>query len=263
MKKYYYIFKTNLIEQLGYFADILIGFISFIIMMVIFLYLWQYIYQDPDTLIKGYTMTQMIWYVIITEMTWYGTRNKTLTAEISDDIKSGKIAYNINKPYNYVFYIMAKYISEIVLRFFIYVGLAIITGIILIGPLTTFQPLALPFIIITFIFGIIINAIIRITISLASFWIEENKPFHWMYDKLILVVGTIFPIEMFPTYLQPIIKLTPIFVVMYGPAKLVVDFSYGVFFQVITAQIIYIVISIILMTYLYNKGVKKLNVNGG
>ena len=31
---------------------------------------------------------------------------KILTNEISQDIKSGNIAYNINKPYNYVFYII-------------------------------------------------------------------------------------------------------------------------------------------------------------
>lgn len=263
MRKYYYIFKTNLIEQFQYVADILIGFFAYIIMMCIFLYLWQYVYQDPDTLINGYTMVQMIWYVIITEMIWFGTRNKTLTTEISTDIKSGKIAYNINKPYNYVFYIMSKYLSEIVLRFFIYLILAIIVGLIIVGPLPTFQIYTLPLVTIVFLLGIIINAIIRITISLVSFWIEENKPFHWMYDKLILVVGTIFPIEMFPTFLQPVIKATPIFVVMYGPAKLIVDFSYITLYQVLIAQIIYITISTILMIFLFNKGVKKLNVNGG
>ncbi|MGN1383982.1 MAG: ABC-2 family transporter protein [Clostridia bacterium] len=100
-------------------------------------------------------------------------------------------------------------------------------------------------------------------ISVISFWIEDSTPFHWIYDKLILIIGTMFPIEMFPKVLRPIIKCTPIYVVTYGPAKLLINFSFGNFIQVFIAQIIYLVITIILTIILYQKGVKKLNVNGG
>lgn len=103
----------------------------------------------------------------------------------------------------------------------------------------------------------------RIAISILSFWIEDSTPFHWVYDKMILVIGTVFPIEMFPEFIRPIIKCTPIFVVTYGPAKLLIDFSIGNFIQIFIAQILYLVISIFIVETLYKKGVKKLNVNGG
>lgn len=80
---------------------------------------------------------------------------------------------------------------------------------------------------------------------------------------MILVIGTLFPIEMFPEFIRPIIKCTPIFVVTYGPAKLIIDFSIDSFIQIFIAQILYLVISIFIIRVLYNKGVKKLNVNGG
>lgn len=96
-----------------------------------------------------------------------------------------------------------------------------------------------------------------------SFWIEDSTPFHWLYDKLILVIGTLFPIEMFPEFIRPIVKCTPIFVVTYGPAKLLIDFSMETFTQIFLAQVLYITISIIIISILYRRGVKKLNVNGG
>ena len=68
---------------------------------------------------------------------------------------------------------------------------------------------------------------------------------------------------MFPEVIRPIIKCTPIFVVTYGPAKLIIDFSMENFINILIAQIIYLVISLIIIGFLYNKGVKKLNVNGG
>ena len=77
------------------------------------------------------------------------------------------------------------------------------------------------------------------------------------------MLGTIFPIEYFPTFLQPILTYSPIYVVSYGPAKLFVDFSFSDFISVFVAQIIYVFIGYILCTLIYKKGVKNLNVNGG
>lgn len=80
---------------------------------------------------------------------------------------------------------------------------------------------------------------------------------------MILLIGTMFPIEMFPQYLRPIIKCTPIYVVTYGPGKLLINFSLQNSVQILLAQIIYLFVAITLTLILYEKGVKKLNVNGG
>ena len=92
MKKYLYIFKATLIENLSYIPNIILRFVNFIIMMFLFLKLWEYMYSDNSQVINGYTKDQMIWYVLVTEVLWFGTRNKALTNQISQDIKSGNIA---------------------------------------------------------------------------------------------------------------------------------------------------------------------------
>ena len=90
MKKYLYIYKSTLIENLSYIPNIMLGFITFFITMFVLINLWQYIYSDPNEVINGYTIEQMMWYVLITETLWYGTKNKILTNEISQDIRTGK-----------------------------------------------------------------------------------------------------------------------------------------------------------------------------
>lgn len=101
------------------------------------------------------------------------------------------------------------------------------------------------------------------SISVLSFWIEDAAPLHWIYVKMILVLGILFPVEMFPAWAQPVIKCTPIYVFTYGPAKLVIDFHMSMFLQVILAQGVYLVLSFLLLMGLYRRGVKKVNVNGG
>jgi ABC-2 type transport system permease protein len=223
----------------------------------------MYIYSDSTNLIDGYTMTQMIWYVIFTEIMWFGNSNQTLTSQMSQDIKSGSIAYGMNKPYNYLYFMISKHFGEMTIKLLLYLGLGIMLGYLFVGGISGFSIFYLPFIALVFLLGMLINSVLRMVISLISFWIEDATPFHWLYDKLILVIGTLFPVEVFPALLRPVIKLSPIFVITYGPAKLIIDFSTEMFYQVILAQLIYLVISVLILSMLYQKGVKKINVNGG
>lgn len=263
MRKYIFIFKATLIESLQYIMNVLLGFISFFMMLFVFLCLWNYLYSDSVNLINGYTMQQMIWYVIFTEILWFGSRNKSLTTQITTDIKSGTIAYGINKPYHYILFIIAKHLGEITIKMLLFLGAGILIGCTFVGMIPNFHYYQIPYILLSTFFGIMINAFIRMIISVLSFWIEDSLPFHWIYDKLIIVIGMLFPIEMFPSWAQPAIRWSPIYVVTYGPAKLIIDFSQEVFHQVLLAQMIYFLVTLILLFTMFQRGVKKLNVNGG
>lgn len=263
MRKYGVIYKSVLIENIHYAANITMGFVSYIIMIYIFINLWNYMYDNPNELIAGYSKAQMIWYVMITETAWFGSRTATVSWQTSSDIRSGNIAYHINKPYHYALYIMAKYTGEWGIRLPMYAALAACMGVMFVGPLTDFNFGVFLAGSISLVLGITINAVFKLSISLISFWIEDSNPFQWLYDKMILMVGVIFPIEIFPAFLQPIIRFTPIYTVCYAPAKLFVDFGMDKFVELIMAQLIYLASGFMLMFFIYRKGAKKLYVNGG
>lgn len=263
MRKYLYIFKSELMSNFQYVFNILSGFIGYLVMMFIFLNLWQYIYSDPNELINGYSMNQMIWYVIFAEVLYMSISGRKLSRKISNDVKSGNIAYNINKPYSYIGYIISNTMGSVAVKFVIYFILAILTGLIFLGVFPSINAIQFILILISSLFAIIINTVIIIIIGLISFFIEDSQPIYWIYSKIILIVGTIFPIEYFPVSIQKFLKFTPAYVTSYGPAKLFVDFNYNSFLNIIIAQIIYLIIVYLLCLLIYKKGVKKLNVNGG
>ncbi len=263
MKKYLYIFKSELMTNLQYTFDIIIGFISYIIMIFIFLNLWKYIYSDPNEVINGYTMNQMIWYVIVTEILWMSLGGRKLCKKICNDVRSGNISYNITKPYNYVEFSLFSHLGITTLKFFLITIIGMLLGLLFLNEFPNLTILSILGILLSCLFATIINILIIVTIGLISFFIEDANPIYWLYSKLILVVGTIFPIEFFPNILQPFIKYSPIYVVSYGPAKLFVDFTTSKFIEIMIIQVIYLVICFIIAHLLYRKGVKKLNVNGG
>lgn len=263
MRKYFYVFKSELMSNLQYIFNTLIGFIGYFIMLFIFLNLWNYIYEDPGQLINGYTKNQMIWYVIITEILWMSLGGRGLCKNICNDVRTGNIAYNINKPYNYILYCLSNHLGTIIIRFIVYIILGMIMGFVFMGSFPNLNLLSIIGIILSSILATIISILLITFIGLCSFIIEDANPFYWLYSKVILILGTIFPIEYFPKVIQPILELSPIYVVSYGPAKLFVDFSINSFVSIIIAQIIYIFIGYYLCSLIYRKGVRRLNVNGG
>lgn len=263
MRKYLFIFKSQVMSNLQYILNILVGFIGYFIILYIFLNLWKYIYSNPSEVINGYTMNQMIWYVIITEILWSTLGGRKLCRKISDDIKGGNIAYNINKPYNYIGYSLASQLGDATIKFLLYFVLGMITGFMFLKEFPNLDILTIFAVLLTMIFATIISSLLIIAIGLFSFVIEDSNPFYWLYSKVILILGTLFPIEYFPKFIQPMISLSPVYVVSYGPAKLFVDFSLNNFLTIICSQIIYILISYLICLLIYKKGVKNLNVNGG
>ena len=263
MKKYLFVFKSEVMSNLQYIFNIFVGFIGYFLMLFIFLNLWQYIYSDPNEIINGYTMSQMIWYVIITELLWMCLGGKKLCNQICNSVKSGNIAYILNKPYNYILYCISSHLGTISIKTVAQTIFAMFFGLIFLGSFPTLNFFSILAVILTSIFAFVISILLITCIGLLSFFIEDANPFYWLYSKFILVIGTLFPIEYFPTSILPFLKYSPIYVVSYGPAKLFVDFSLENFISIITAQVIYIIFGYLLCTFIYKKGVKRLNVNGG
>lgn len=263
MKKYVYILKSELLSNFQYLSNIVIGSIGYLIHIFVFMNLWLYLYEDETKLINGYSLNQMIWYVIITEIVWSAVSNRKLQRTITNDVKGGNIVYNLNKPYNYVLYALFNHLGQVIIKFLVCSLTGFSLGVAFLHRIPNVDVLSIGIVLVSMILAIIINIFLIIAISLLAFFIEDAAPFHWLYTKLILIVGTLFPIEFFPKVMQPFINLSPIYVVSYGPARLFVNFNYAEAFKIIIFQVIYVFLAYFICLLVYRKGVRRLNVNGG
>ncbi len=263
MRKYLNIFKAEFMSNIQYALNIALGSIGFLIFVVTFYYIWQHIYSDPKELINGYSMTQMIWYLTITEIIYTSVKASKLCKEICKDIKSGNVTYNLNKPYSYIAYVLFKEMGRCVFDIIIQMTVGLTTVFILVKEFPVANIWQMILILLSCVFAQIISILLITIIGLFSFKIDDATPFYWLYSKFIILIGVIFPIEFFPESIQGILTYTPIYVIAYGPAKLFVDFSTSNFVSIIFAQILYVFLTYGVCVAIYNSGVKKLNVNGG
>ncbi len=263
MRKYLFIYKSEIMSNLQYIGNILFGFIFYFLLLFVFFHLWDYIYSDPEELIHGYNMSQTIWHVIITEILWSSVGGNKLCQKIINDVRGGNIAYNLNKPYDYIGYSLSSHLGIATIKLILYIILGFTLGFVFLKDVPIHTLFHLLIVLFSCILAIVISCLLIIMIGLFSFIIEDSTPFYWLYSKAILILGTLFPIEFFPSVMQPILTSSPVYAVASGPAKLFVDFSWNGCVEVLFIQLFYVGICYILCKLVYQKGVKKLNVNGG
>lgn len=265
MKKYLNIFKTSFKQESKTVSNSLLSVLSFVVIIYIFMQLWSFIYGDNGggALINGYTLPMMLWYLIAAELLTYTVNGRRTTKAFGADIKSGKIAYQLNKPYNYYLYQVFSQFGEIFWKLIFLVPTGIGIGLILLGPIEGFSVAFILPLLLSLFLAVLLTCIIYGAIGLLSFWIEEATPFTWIVSKMQLLLGVFFPPEFFPAWLQPIITYSPVYAMVSGPAKLLASFDWNLFLTVSISQIAYIALFIALGALLFKSGTKKVNVHGG
>ena len=265
MSKYLSICRTSFRQESKTIANSMTSVVSFIVIIYIFKQLWQFIYggSGGGNLIHGYSVEMMIWYMIMAEVLMYAVNARGVTRAFSNDIKSGKIAYQLNKPYNYFSYQVCSQAGVFLWKLVFLVPTGIIMGLILLGPIQNFSILYVMPLLASMLLAVLLTCIIYGVVGLLSFWIEEATPFAWIVQKFQMLFGLFFPPEFFPSWIQPFIEYSPVYAMMSGPCKLMSSFSWDLFLKVSISQIGYISLFVGLGILLYKLGTKKVNVNGG
>jgi len=256
MKKYFEIFKFNLKMQTAFKANYLFTLFAFAIHIFVFGALWDYLLKDK--LILGYSKPELIWYVIIGEFIIYTTSQNF--KRVSDMVKNGDIANMFTKPVNFVFYLIAEEMSSVI-KVGINLIFAIVLGLLMAGTMhfTALQLLLIP---ISMIFGVLMIMLLEVCIGLLAFLTEENEPFYLIVSKLMLLFVFV-PLEFFSEKVQNVLRFLPTTYVAYAPAKIFVHFDKGNAILLILGQILSVGVIALLLRFLYMKGVKNINVNGG
>ena len=95
MNKYFSVFKTGFKQEKDAIFDNIMRCIVYFLITYIMIQLWSYIYGEGGTskVINGYSLSQMIWYLIISECLINSLRSSQITKTITNEIKTGSIAY--------------------------------------------------------------------------------------------------------------------------------------------------------------------------
>lgn len=258
--KYAAITHISLHSSFVYRSQVFGGMLFYSLFIYVFFSLWQAIYQGGE--VAGYSLKQVVWYLCMTELLVFGCRTTVFT-QMSDDIKTGAVAYQLNRPYHYVFQLFAQAVGSMLTNLLFFGSLAVVLGLVMVGPLPGYQLVYLPLGLLSGILGIVINFFLMMTLALLAFYFEENGAFNLVYQKLVFMLGMFIPLEFLPQGIQSIARWLPFPYVAWAPARLLVAFSWDLFWQVLPVQLLWLVLAVLLALMVYRSGIRRVQANGG
>lgn len=264
LNKYAEVAKIEFLNGLAYFYEFLAGAGFIAIILFVFYNMWSVVYKFSGTaIISGFSFATMMYFLLMSESVTFTDGDKRVGKKISEEIKSGEIAYSLNKPYNFIAYNYAYYIGPTFTSIFITFVLGFALFALLVG-LPAVNPAIIPFVTLTVVFSVTINFLIYLSIGLLSLWFEDISAFLWMQQKFVFILGgMLLPLEFFPKILQDIAINLPFAYIAYAPAKLFVSFSIEFFIQTVLMQLFWIGLFAALSITLFRLGSKKVSINGG
>lgn len=259
--KYGAIGRISLRNHFAYVLDFLIRSIFLIIIMYIFIQLWQTTYRgEGSQLIAGYSFEQIIWYILFAEALTMAF--PSLCTRVEEEVKSGDVGYKLTRPFSYIGYHYMAYISEVTVRLLVNLAVGLALGFVFFGP-PSFGWGWLGFFVMSF-GAMTVNFMLNMMLSLCAFWVEETRGLEFVYHKLLFTIGgMLMPLELFPEALQQVCRWLPFQAVLYFPAKTAVRWEEIHLAPMLAVQWAWVTVLALVVWLIYRKGVRKLNVNGG
>lgn len=260
--KYGAILRMSVVNHLAYWSEVLLRGIFLVLIIFVFVQLWSLTYKTLGTSQLGaYSLPQMIWYFAFAEAIMLSA--PLLRNKIDQEVKSGELAYRLNKPYHYVLYLAADYAGERLVRFGLMLGLGSALALVFVGPI----PFTLPGVAgagLALAGALTLDFLLSCAIGLLAFWVEDTWAFDFIYRRLVMLLGgMMIPLDVFPEPLSSVARALPFSVIVYGPARLWVAPTPDFFLATLLRLAIALGIAAALVALLYRAGQRNVTVNGG
>jgi ABC-2 type transport system permease protein len=261
MKKYWFIFVTQVVNSLVYPGELIGRSLIILPFMWIFYQLWRVTFAaSGEEVINSLTLRDTLWYLMLAET--IELSRPRLGNAISEAVKDGSIAYFLNKPYDFLLYHFSTSMGETIFRGILnaLLGGAMVWWLVGAPPPAWGWPLT-----VVAIFGAwTLNFCISALIGLAAFVVEDISAFQWIYQKFAFIFGgLLIPLDFYPVWLQAVCRALPFSSMTYAPARLFVTPSLEAFTAVLGMQLVWILGLGLLLNLAYRRGLTQLTVNGG
>jgi ABC-2 type transport system permease protein len=259
IQKYFAIFQISFSHSLRNYKA-LIGLSIFLITcLIIFAHLWQIAAAKAG--VTYFRPEQLLWYIAFNE--WVLISIPSIQEDMEQDLHSGRLAYLLPRPISY----LGSTFSEAAGNFS--ANLLVLGGGTFI--FTWLQSGELPFhftgltvaIILGFIAGLI-AILFQMMIGLSAFWLQEVTPFFWIWEKLLFMLGgLILPLAAYPQWMQKLASFTPFPAILGYRSALALNYSLHDVLMLTLILVGWSLVGLIGLTFIFRKGLRILNVEGG
>ena len=232
------------------------NFQSVFTLLVLFFF-WKAVFAG-QTVIKGYTLPQMVTYYFLVRVT-YNRVSAFIATHTARDIKTGDIVKILLQPVNYLYYITTYHY---LMGFFWTIGNLVVILLfspflhgMLILPSSFFSALLF---LLAFCLNGLLSSLLNTLVGFVAFWITEITHLKTILTALISILsGGLIPLYFYPEKFQRVLMILPF--------KYLVQFPSDIYFGKFTFQslcfdfsmlIVWVVLLLVLCQLVLKKGLR-------
>ncbi|WLD93989.1 ABC-2 family transporter protein [Alkalihalobacillus sp. AL-G] len=263
MGKYIEMIRIRFLMMLAYRTNYYSGIIIYSINIAAYYFLWSAIYGGKED-IEGLSVIQMTTYIAVAWMARAFYFNN-IDREIAMEIKEGKVAVELIRPYHYLSMKTMQALGEGIFRllFFSVPGMVIVS---LIFPLQiSAEPSTWGFFAFSIVFSFIINTQINLMTGILTFFLFNNDGLIRAKRVVIdLFSGLILPISFYPVWAQSIMGMFPFQYISYVPSMIFTGgFVGSEVWHAMMMQFLWVAILFIPIQLLWMLAKKQMVIQGG
>lgn len=244
----------NVKESVSNKKSFIIQTIAMFINNYVFIFFWQVLFNNKGGSINNINMNDILYLWSIPTM-GYGIAHFCFGGlhRLCQDITNGNLDIYLTKPKNSLISVLT---SDSVLSAMGDFLFGLVCGIVAVRA----HPLKILFILLLAVISGFITVSALTCIRLLSFWIGDISNAAHKYTNSLFITLTIYPEGMFPGVIKFLMyTVIPAAYVAHVPVKLMNTFSVALFIALIAV----LVLSWMLMMFMYNKGLKKYESGNG
>lgn len=219
--KYFAILLTQLNNLASQKVQLISYFIHFPFAVIVIISLWSAVYGMGFTEIAGFSYSAMVAYLILSAFVNRVIDNDMVGDLVEEDITEGNFISNLCRPIEHWKYRFAHRFAQNIL----FAPIAIIILIAIFPFFSIPYPPSYYWILFVLFLGAatLFSFFIYYTIGLLAFWIERTWGIRWSYKFVSdILTGAIFPIALYPPFVQTILTYTPFPHQVYTPVALMI-----------------------------------------
>lgn len=260
--KYLEVARTTLRSRFAYVWDQLLASLHLALIMYVFVQLWKVTFAAQGTgEINGYTLAEMVWYLVFTEgiIMSLPRIHSTLEAEV----KGGDLAVRLNKPYNYLLFHYSAFSGEGLFRLVVALAVGGLVACLGVGGVA-FRWEALPVMLLVYLLTQVMHFAYNSVIGLAAFWVEDVSGLYFVLDRVKWMLGgMLLPVEVYPDSVRWVVEALPFRHMIAGPARLFVKYDGGAALDLLGSQALWATLFVLVTAAVYRLGVRRVDIHGG
>lgn len=251
-------------EDMQYRADYIVSFLCVLFPLIAILLLWRTIFYEVE-MIKGYTAAMMITYYVLAAFLGDFV-HPVVWMDIASDIREGTLSNYLLRPISYKWHNFCVIRGSGIVRTI--VSLPLIIGFSLVLALDFQFPNHLSSYLLFFLalgLAIILGFQLTYLFSLSAFWLEENTGMLYLVNFVIpILVGSILPLDLFPSAIYRIIEVLPFKYLLFFPLSIFLEKI--VLKEIVSGlviQMVWIIVIYFVNRLVWSRGIRKFSAYGG